>query len=323
MHPEVPVSQPSTRPSVSSPSSGRGDHAGALLAAVAVTVLWSSSWVLIRIGLDDESLPPLTFAGLRYGTAAVVLWVWTIRSGGRRAVRSVTRRELAELTGLGLGFYALTQGAQFIAIDHQPAATTSLVLSLTPLVVAAVGGATIGERTGTRQVVGAVLVVVGAATYFGGDLGATTIGMVAAVVGLAANAGSGLFGRQVNRRADRPAVVVTTISMSVGAAVLLATGLVTEGVPTVSATGAAIIVWLAVVNTALAFTLWNASLRHLTAVESAGINNLMLIQIALLAWAFLGEFPGAIGFVGITVVSVGIFLTQTARGAGRRRRSRT
>ncbi len=43
-----------------------------MLAAILVTVLWSSSWVLIRIGLDDESLPPLTFAGLRYGLAALV-----------------------------------------------------------------------------------------------------------------------------------------------------------------------------------------------------------------------------------------------------------
>ena len=38
------------------------------------------------------------------------------------------------------------------------------------------------------------------------------------------------------------------------------------------------------VNTAFAFTLWNLSLQRLTAVESAGVNNTMLIQIAVLAW---------------------------------------
>ena len=50
-------------------------HLMALWAALAVTVLWSSSWVLIRVGLDDEDLEPLTFAGLRYLLAALVLVV--------------------------------------------------------------------------------------------------------------------------------------------------------------------------------------------------------------------------------------------------------
>ena len=52
-----------------------------------------------------------------------------------------------------------------------------------------------------------------------------------------------------------------------------------------------IILWLAVVNTAFAFTLWNFSLRHLGAGESAVINNTMLLQIALLGWIFLDEIP--------------------------------
>lgn len=66
----------------------------------------------------------------------------------------------------------------------------------------------------------------------------------------------------------------------------------------------------AVVSTALAFTLWNLSLRRLTAVESAGINNTMLIQIAVLAWILLSEAPGTLGLAGILIVSIGVFLTQ-------------
>ena len=41
--------------------------------------------------------------------------------------------------------------------------------------------------------------------------------------------------------------------------------------------------------TAFAFTLWNLSLQRLSAVESASVNNTMLVQIALLAWLLLGE----------------------------------
>ena len=127
------------------------------------------------------------------------------------------------------------------------------------------------------------MIVVGAIAYFSGDLGFTVIGMIAAIVGLLANAIRALIGRAANRDRSLPPLIVTVISMGVGAIVLLLTGVVTEGWPNVSPRAWTIIIWLAVVNTALAFTLWNRSLQHLSATESAAINNTMLIQIGLLA----------------------------------------
>ncbi len=289
----------------------RRAHGQALAAAVFVTVLWSSSWILIRTGLDDESLPPIVFAGLRYSAAAVVLLgVALAREPSRRAIVDLSRSDVWWLIILGIGFYALTQGAQFVAIDEQPAATTSLVLSFTPLQVAAAGAPTLRERPTPGQVVGAILVVVGAATYFSGDLGATRVGMIAALVALAANVTSSLLGRHVNRQRTLTPLVVTAVSMSIGAAILVTVGLATESMPSISATAILLVLWLAVVNTALAFTLWNRALRHLSALESAGINNLMLIQIAALAWVFLDEPPGPAGIIGIVAVTLGVFMTQ-------------
>lgn len=287
------------------------EHRRALILALVVTVLWSSSWVIIRFGLDDEGLDPLTFAGLRYVVAAMVLVGLVVaRPTARAAVRSLDPREVGELALLGLVFIAITQGAQFIAIDNQPAATTSLVLSLTPLLVALTSGLSLGERATGRQLVGAGLVVGGAVLYFSGSLAATAIGMVAATVGLVANVSASLLGRRINREHHRSPLVTTTVSMAIGAVILLGTGVAIEGLPRVTLTAAVIIGWLAVVNTALAFTMWNHSLRHLGATESAAINNTMLIQIAVLAWIFLGETPSAIQVVGILAVTAGISLAQ-------------
>jgi len=88
-----------------------------------------------------------------------------------------------------------------------------------------------------------------------------------------------------------------------------------EGIPAISGRAWIIIGWLAVVNTALAFTLWNLSLRRLSAVESASINNTMLIQIAILAWFLLSEPLGTPELIGITLVTVGILLTQRFNSA--------
>lgn len=288
-------------------------HVAAVWTAILVTVLWSSSWILIRIGLDDEQLEPITFAGLRYALAAVVLVAVVGGSPARRAdAATLDRGSIGRLALLGVVFYALTQGAQFVAIDNQPAATTSLVLSLTPLIVALAATHSLGERATGRQVGGAALVAVGAWIYFGGELGATTVGMAAAVTGLLANVASSLIGRSVNRGRTHSPIVVTTVSMAIGSSLLLATGVVVEGVPTLSAKAILILLWLAIVNSALAATLWNRSLVRLSALESAGINNTMLVQIAALAWIFLGEAPGIAGLIGILVVTAGILLTQVA-----------
>jgi drug/metabolite transporter (DMT)-like permease len=283
----------------------------ALLLALFVTVLWASSWVIIRYGMDDEGLRPITFAGLRYTTAAIVLiGVVASRPGARAAVRLLDRRQVVGLAILGVILIAIAQGAQFVALDNQPAATTSLVLSMTPLLVALVAGVSLGEKATKRQIMGAALVAAGAVLYFSGSLAATAAGMAAALVCLVANGAGSLLGRNVNRDLRRSPLVTTTVSMAFGAIVLLATGFAAEGVPTVSGRAWLFIGWLAVVNTAFAFTIWNHTMRHLTATESAAINNTMLVQIAILAWIFLGERPSAIQVIGILAVTVGITLGQ-------------
>ena len=292
----------------------RAVHRRAIAAALGVTILWSSSWILIRTGMDDEELAPITFAGLRYGLAAVALLTAIVSRANRRAeVRRLDAHLWRRLATLGVVFVTVTQGAQFVAIDNQPAATTSLTLAPTALLVAVASARLIGERSGARQIVGAALIALGAGIYFGGGLGATRVGMVAAVIGLLANVSGALLGRATNRAAAVSPLVVTGLSMTAGAGLLLVAGLAAEGWPTLTTRVLLLIGWLAVVNTALAFTAWNWSLRHLTAVESSAINNTMLIQIAFLAWVFLGEAPGALGSTGIAVVTVGAVLASAGR----------
>lgn len=295
----------------------------AALLAVFVTILWASSWVLIRIGLENDDLEPLGFAGMRYATAAVVLWIALRRRATRGSVRALGFRRLGELVLLGVVFYTLTQGSQFVAIANQPAATTSLVLSFTPLLTAIVAVFALGERLRPIQIIGMLAVAGGAVLYFTGSLGATVVGMIAALICLASNTTASVLGRRVNRRTDSDSLMITTVSMSVGAALLVAIAAAVEGLSMPSGRATAIIVWLAVVNTAWAFVLWNRSLVHLPAASSAVINNLMLVEIAVLAWLFLDEQPSIGQVVAIAVVTVGVVAGSGAlEGVSRLRRRR-
>lgn len=305
-----------------SPAEG---HARIRMLAVLVTVLWSSSWILIRKLLDDEAdrIPPLTFAGLRYAVAAVALGAWVgVRrpTGAEVPLRSLGTRGLAAIAGLGVVQFAITQGAQFVAIDNQPAATTNLLLAATPLLVAA-AGTLIGEPMTRPQLLAGAAIVAGSLIYFTGDLGFTGIGLTAALVGLVANAGSALYGRAVNRSTHLDPWRLTLITMSVGAGVLVVAGLAVDGWPRVSVTAAAVILWLAVVNTALAFTWWNICLRRLGAAEMATINTLMTVQIPVLAWIFLDEAIGVSEAVGLAIVAAAVasVAVNGRRGGGRSR----
>jgi drug/metabolite transporter (DMT)-like permease len=117
-------------------------------------------------------------------------------------------------------------------------------------------------------------------------------------------------GRSVNREAKLKPVVITVFSMGFGSIILFIISLIVEGFPALSLESAIYISWLAAVNTAFAFTLWNLTLRRLTAVESSIINGTMLIQIAILAWIFLGENLTFNKICGMIIVSLGAFFVQ-------------
>jgi len=287
-------------------------HTRAVLQALFVTFLWSTSWVFIKLGLDE--IPALTFAGLRYGLAFLLLLPLLFRAEVRRAIARLSGRQWALLVALGVVMYAVTQGAQFLALERLPAQTTSLLLSFSPVMVALLGVALLGERPAPLQGVGVLLFLVGALVFLypASFPAGQVVGMVIAALGLLANAFAAVLGRYVNRSAAIPATAVTLISMGVGAVLLLAAGVGTQGLPVLSLRGWGIVAWLAVVNTAFAFTLWNVTLRRLTAMESSIVNNTMLIQIAMLAWVFLGESLGVRQVVGLALATVGTLVVQLA-----------
>lgn len=292
-------------------------HRRALALALTVTVLWASSWVIIRYGLDDEGLRPLTFAGIRYVLAGLALLAVGLASQRtRHAMKSMTKGEWWFLALWGLVGVAISQGGQFVALDNQPAATTSLVLAVTPLLVVALSGRSLGEWATPHQIIGAVLVVAGAVLYFSGELEATRIGMIAAVTALTFNAFGSMMGRGVHRSGERSPLVTTGVSMVIGASLLLGVGLALEGLPATTVRGWVIIGWLAFVNGSLAWWMWNLSLRRLTATESSVIASLMLVQIAALSWIFLSEVPSAWQIVGIVAVTIGVIGSQLGRRGG-------
>jgi drug/metabolite transporter (DMT)-like permease len=283
----------------------------AALVALFVTFLWSTSWVLIKFGLQD--IPPLTFAGLRYGLAFVCLCPFAIMNARHRtALRGLSRGQWLQLVALGVVFIAVAQGAQYLALKYLPADTVTLLLNFSAVLVALLGIPILHERPSLLQWFGIGLFLMGVAVYFYPVLlpASQMAGFVAVAACVTASGIAALQGRHINRTGHIDPFIVTLVSIGIGAALLLAAGLRSAPLPTLSPLNWLSVGWLAVVNTAFAFTLWNQSLRTLSAVESSIINNTMLIQIAILAWLFLGEHLDAKAIAGMAIAAVGILLVQ-------------
>lgn len=200
----------------------------------------------------------------------------------------------------------------FMGLNLLPAVTVSLWLNFTPLIVAIMAIFFLREYPTILQWGGAVLFVIGILTYFFPiSLSESQgLGLIIMTVGVLANSSSSVLGRDINRSGKVNPVVVTVISMGIGSSVLLAAGIVIQGLPPISTQNLLYLLWLAVINTALAFVIWNYTLRTLTAMESSIINGTMLIQIAILAWIFLAEGISLREFFGMAIAAAGAVLVQ-------------
>ena len=283
-------------------------HLRAVLQALFVTFLWATSWVLIKIGLGG--IPALTFAGLRYTLAFLILIPYV-----RSKLRGVPRHLWRRLVVLGLIMYTVTQGAQFVALSYLPAVTVSLLMSFSAVATMLLGSVVLGERPTRQQVGGMALYLVGVIIYFFPVAlpEGQAIGVLITLIAVLSNAVASVMGREINRDSGLPPSVITAFSMGIGSLALLGSGVALQGIPPLKPTHWLIILWLAAVNTAFAFTVWNHTLRTLSALESSLINNTLPIQIAVLAWLFLGETITTQQGVGMLLAGAGILIVQLKR----------
>ncbi|HPN39356.1 MAG TPA: DMT family transporter [Melioribacteraceae bacterium] len=282
----------------------------AIILALIVTFLWSTSFIIIKKGLSE--IPPILYAGLRYFLAFITLLFLLLNKKYKEQIINLTKKDWVELSALGVVFYALTQGMQFLGLYYLPAVWVSLVLNFTPLIVAMFGFLFLNEKPLITQWFGVILFIVGVLVYFLplNVNGAAIIGIIIMGLGTVFNAISAVLGRYINRRGHISPVVTTIISMGIGSSIMLITGLSVYEFPAISSNGIIYLLWLAIINTALAFTLWNYSLVYLNAVESSIINGTMLIQIAVLAYFFLGETITLKELGGMLIAVIGALFVQ-------------
>lgn len=282
----------------------------AVLEAYLVTFLWSSSYILVKIGL--KQLPPLTLVALRYITASAVLIPLALMKGEGDLLRGAG--SFLKLVFLGLSGIAIAQGLQCLGLFYLPAVSVTFILNFTPVIVLVLGVIFLQEHPTLPQLVGMGLVLVGAYMFFNAPLSADSLTGV--LITLFSGLGWATYlvsSRFLFVKAKMNPLGLTAFSMVFGTLFLASASFAVEGLSSVSPLGWAIILWLGVVNTAIAFVLWNHALLRLEVFEISILQNTMLVQIALLSWLLLGEQLTLTKSISMALVFVGVLFVQLKR----------
>ncbi|MHA2317596.1 MAG: DMT family transporter [Candidatus Hodarchaeales archaeon] len=285
-----------------------------LLQAVFVTVLWSSSWVIIKFGLED--LTPLYFAGFRYLVGSITLMMLLIANSDYRiSIKSQSKKSFAYLSVYGVLFITLTQGGQFLALSLLPAITVSFLLNLSSFIVIILSLLVLSETPSRFELILFLFVFVGIIIYFFPQQQDITsiLGLLIGVGVVFVNAFSSIIGRAINRESNKSPLVITGVSMTIGTVFLLIIAVITEPLPVISIKSIITILWLGVVNTAIAFTLWNNAMTKIRAMDMSVINSLMLPQIVILSIVFLGELPLLNEWIGLIIMVSMTFILQLSQ----------
>lgn len=207
---------------------GQAGWAGSrVLVVSAVGYQWfynGANFVAFKIGGD--AVPPIVFAAMRFGIAAVVIlplaW-WRWRS------RPAHRSELAAAAGLGLVMLVGSQTLALLGTHLLPAGVASVFGSTAPIFLALFTWGILRKPLGVRQVCGialgfAGLALMGYFTYSGG--GFSPIGAALTLAASASWAAGSLWARRLRLPQD-PFVALAAQLMT--AAVVLAFAVGTTG----------------------------------------------------------------------------------------------
>jgi probable blue pigment (indigoidine) exporter len=288
-------------------------RSAALGEGLLVAVIWSSSFVVAKLGLAH--IGPLTAAGLRYFLGFIVLLpLIAFRSPGLKGWTRLSWRQWGWLAAVGVSAYTIANGAFFLALQYLPAVTVSFVGSLSPLLVLFMGVGWLRELPTRWQVVGVLLSIVGSGLFFAPGLkSGELVGLVIVVVGLVGFSLFGVLARFLARERQIDTLSRTALPLAIGGALLLAIAFPLEGPPVFPAAGWLAVLWLAVVNTALGYLLYHHAVHVLSAVEMNVLLNLCPLGAAALAWLLLGERLYPIQLLGVVVVIVGVSLVQRGK----------
>jgi drug/metabolite transporter (DMT)-like permease len=279
-----------------------------------LVLIWSSTWVAIKIGLED--CPPLLGAGIRFALAGLVLL-------GFAAVRGRSLRTDARLAGiLALMPFAFAYGLVYWGEQHIPSGLAAVLFGVLPLYTAFLGAVFLPDQPLRARLVAGILIAIGGlalAFAESADSGDPELAIAGAAALAAAPLGASVGNISLKLRGgELDAVALNGWGMLCGGVLLLAASGIGESWSEAAWTSESVgsIAYLALIGSAVPFVALTVLLRHISAQATSFLAMLLPFGALVFGAALYSEEITLRALAGAALVAVGLLIAQAAPGRG-------
>ena len=278
-------------------------------------LIWGSTWLFIKLGLRD--LPPLTFAGIRFVIAAIILWSLV---AVRRIPLPNRRRDWILLAFTGVLSFSLNYGLVFWGEQYISSGLAALLQSTLPAFGLIIAHFYLpGERMTLPRIAGVLLGVLGVGVIFSNQL---QVSGPRALWGSAALVLSAFCAANANVLVKRYGLNLQPTMLAAGQILfglipLLLIGIPLEGNPlNYHWTPVAVfsLFYLAVVGTVIAFVLYYWLVQNMDVTKTMLIALVTPVTAVILGMLVLKEELNWRTLVGGAMIMSGIGLIVVRKG---------
>jgi drug/metabolite transporter (DMT)-like permease len=282
---------------------------GVPLAWLTLCVVWSSTWLAIKIGLRD--LPPISFVAIRFLIAIIVLLAVSI---GRTRLRPLRRNDYIILALTGVLMFAVNYTLLFWAELHVSSGLAAVLQATIPIFGMFFAHRILpDEPLRLQRLAGAIIALGGVALICGRLLGfngpLAFWGGVGVVIGAASAAFANVLVKA--RSIQLAPAMLAAWQMIFGTAPLLVLGFAVDGNPARfhwTAMALFCLLYLAVIGSALTFLLLYWLMPRLTVAQLQSISLITPPGAVMLGWLLGGETFPASSLFGAAFVLTGVWL---------------
>ena len=286
-----------------------------LLLLVFLQLLWSSSYVAMKVAL--ETMPVGLALVLRYGITALVF----LLAGQLRGIR-MSKRDFALAIAVGLLDFTISPYLQLLSLTLTRASDVSVVVALEPLLTAMIAALVLRERLGRDILLTFAVATVGVLIMSGLQLDGSSLfgperllGTALFLAAILCEAIYSVTGRKLSARYDP--IKLGALMMTAGALGSLAANwrlLTPTHLDRIDTTGWLAMLYLALGCSAFAYSAWIWIIKRISVSRAALSLFLQPILGGFFGYLFLNEHPTWQSFIGaaLTVGSLLVWLLTKA-----------
>jgi drug/metabolite transporter (DMT)-like permease len=280
---------------------------------VLMVAFWSFNFIVARVALQE--FPPLLAASLRAvfaGLTLLPLYLWKGRSLDKQPWSA---KDLPVLLVLGVVGVTFNQVLFLLGYNRTSTTHAAIITGLLPLQVLTISALARIEEITRPRVMGMLVALVGVAVLQlargGGGHPPTLLGDALVFLSGTTFACFAVVGKRLT--AKHGGLTVNTFAFLGGGAVLLpviAWQLRTFDLATVSLTGWASVLYMAIFPSAVAYVIFYYALTHLPASRVSAFGYLQPVMATILAVALMGDQITGTLLAGGSLVLTGVILTE-------------